>query len=123
MHRCAVDVTKGVADIVLADDNFATIVSAVKEGRRIFASISHFVMHLLSGNMAEAVTLLISLSFVVDDADIPVFVLSPMAILFINTATGSGPAIALALDKSPPDIMLRPPLRSGLFTREVSSLR
>eukprot|EP00038_Savillea_parva_P029433 m.71056 g.71056 ORF g.71056 m.71056 type:complete len:1032 (+) comp8684_c0_seq2:226-3321(+) len=113
------DVTKGVADIVLADDNFATIVAAIKEGRRIFASISNFVMHLLSGNVAEAVALMVSLSFVIDDANQPVFVLSPIAILFINTATGSGPAIGLALDACAPDIMNRPPLSSGIFTKEA----
>jgi len=113
------DVTKGVADIVIADDNFATIVSAVQEGRRIFTSISSFVMHLLSGNMAEAVTLLISLAFVTDTRDLPVFVLSPIAILFVNTVTGSGPAIGIALDECPPDLMMRPPVKEGLFTRET----
>eukprot|EP00051_Salpingoeca_urceolata_P026757 m.478511 g.478511 ORF g.478511 m.478511 type:complete len:1097 (+) comp21155_c0_seq1:2644-5934(+) len=113
------DVTKGVADIVLADDNFSTIVAAIAEGRRIFISIQHFVMHLLSGNMAEAVVLLVSLAFVVDDEDLPVFVLSPLAILYLNTATGSGPAIGLALDVAPPDLMTRPPVRHGIFTHEV----
>ena len=113
------DVTKGVADIVLADDNFATIVSAVQEGRRIFASISNFVMHLLSGNMAEAVVLLISLGFVVDDAGYPIFVLSPIAILYINTATGSGPAIGIALDDCAPDLMRRPPVSHSIFTKET----
>uniref|UniRef100_A0A0G4G0S9 Cation-transporting P-type ATPase N-terminal domain-containing protein n=1 Tax=Chromera velia CCMP2878 TaxID=1169474 RepID=A0A0G4G0S9_9ALVE len=113
------DVTKGVADIVIADDNFATIVSAVQEGRRIFTSISSFVMHLLSGNMAEAVALLISLAFVVDDRGLPVFVLSPIAILFVNTVTGSGPAIGIALDDCPPDLMQRPPVHHGLFTFEA----
>uniref|UniRef100_A0A0G4GYW0 Cation-transporting P-type ATPase N-terminal domain-containing protein n=1 Tax=Chromera velia CCMP2878 TaxID=1169474 RepID=A0A0G4GYW0_9ALVE len=113
------DVTKGVADIVIADDNFATIVSAVQEGRRIFTSISSFVMHLLSGNMAEAVTLLISLAFVTDARDLPVFVLSPIAILFVNTVTGSGPAIGIALDECPPDLMQRPPVSHGLFTFEA----
>ena len=113
------DVTKGVADIVLADDNFATIVSAVQEGRRIFASISNFVMHLLSGNMAEAVVLLISLSYVVDSSGFPIFVLSPIAILYINTATGSGPAIGIALDECAPDMMMRPPVKHGIFTKET----
>ena len=113
------DVTKGVADIVLADDNFATIVSAVQEGRRIFASISNFVMHLLSGNMAEAVVLLISLGFVIDDAGFPIFVLSPIAILYINTATGSGPAIGIALDDCAPDLMRRPPVSHSIFTKET----
>uniref|UniRef100_A0A0G4FY80 Cation-transporting P-type ATPase N-terminal domain-containing protein n=1 Tax=Chromera velia CCMP2878 TaxID=1169474 RepID=A0A0G4FY80_9ALVE len=113
------DVTKGVADIVLADDNFATIVSAVQEGRRIFASISSFVMHLLSGNMAEAVTLLVSLAYAVDEKGIPVFVLSPIAILFVNTVTGSGPAIGIALDECPPDLMNRPPVHHGIFTFEA----
>eukprot|EP00873_Tetraselmis_striata_P040599 jgi/Tetstr1/460863/TSEL_006022.t1 len=112
------DVTKGVADIVLADDNFATIVSAVREGRRIFASISNFVMHLLSGNMAEAVVLLISLGFIIDDQGYPIFVLSPIAILFINTATGSGPAIGIALDDCAPDLMRRPPVSHSIFTKE-----
>ena len=113
------DVTKGVADLVLADDNFATIVSAVREGRRIFDSVSHFLLHLLSGNVAEAVTLMLSLAFVVDDAGKPVFVLSPLAILYLNTATGSPPAIGLALDKPAPDLMTRPPIRHGLYTREM----
>jgi potassium/sodium efflux P-type ATPase len=113
------DVTKGVADIVLADDNFATIVSAVREGRRIFASVSNFVMHLLSGNMAEAVVLLVSLAFVVDDNGFPIFVLSPIAILFINTATGSGPAIGIALDDCASDLMKRPPVKHSIFTKET----
>eukprot|EP00050_Salpingoeca_kvevrii_P010526 m.8860 g.8860 ORF g.8860 m.8860 type:complete len:1121 (-) comp2904_c0_seq1:341-3703(-) len=113
------DVTKGVADLILADDNFATIVAAIREGRRIFDSIKHFVVHLLSGNVAEAVVLMLSLSFVVDSDDVPVFVLSPLAILYLNTATGSGPAIGLALETAAPDLMLRPPRRRGLYTPEL----
>eukprot|EP00873_Tetraselmis_striata_P019881 jgi/Tetstr1/440145/TSEL_028502.t1 len=113
------DVTKGVADIVLADDNFATIVGAVQEGRRIFASISSFVMHLLSGNMAEAVVLMLSLAFVIDNAGNPIFVLSPIAILYINTATGSGPAIGIAMDECAPDLMKRPPVSHSIFTKEA----
>lgn len=72
-----------------------------------------------SGNVAEAVALMVSLSYVVDDSGFPVFVLSPIAILFINTATGSGPAIGLALDGCAPDIMNRPPVNHGIFTREA----
>lgn len=133
------DVTKGVADVVsvatvddcsslrrssvrsqvLADDNFATIVVAVREGRRIFDSITKFVMHLLSGNVAEAVLLMLSLAFVVDSDQRPVFVLSPLAILWINTATGSGPALGLAMDRPSLDIMSRPPIAHGIFTVRV----
>lgn len=113
------DVTKSVAEIVLADDNFATIVTAVREGRRIFDSISKFILHLLSGNVAEAVALMISLGFVVDSSDTPVFVLAPVSILWVNTITGSGPAIGLASDPPASDIMQRPPIRHGVFTREL----
>ena len=113
------DVTKGVADIILADDNFATIVAAIEEGRRILDSVSNFVMHLLSGNVAEAVALMISLAFVTDADDLPVFVLSPLAVLYVNTATGSGPAVGLALDKPAPDIMERPPPGMSFFTWEM----
>jgi potassium/sodium efflux P-type ATPase len=113
------DVTKGVANLILADDNFSTIVSAVREGRRIFDSVSHFVLHLLTGNMAEAIVLMLALAFVTDTAGDPVFVLSPLAILYINTATGSPPAVGLALDRPSPDIMTRPPIRHGLYTFEM----
>jgi Na+-exporting ATPase len=113
------DVTKGVADIILADDNFATIVMAVREGRRIFDSISHFIMHLLTGNVAEALVLLVALAFLTDSEGLPVFILSPIAILCLNTLTGTGPAVGLAMDAAAPDIMLRPPMHFGMFTVEV----
>jgi magnesium-transporting ATPase (P-type) len=119
MGKSGSDVTRGVADIVLTDDNFASIVAAVREGRRIFDSVQHFILHLLSGNMAEAIALMLSLAFVVDDDDKPVFVLGPLAILFLNTVTGSGPAIGLALDPPSKDVMGRPPVRHGLFSRRL----
>lgn len=112
------DVTKSVSDIVLADDNFATIVMAVSEGRQIFDSIYKFVMHLLSGNVGEAVALMLSLAFIQDANGKPVFVLSPIAVLWINTATG-WPALCLVLDPAAPDLMTRPPLAHGLFTWEL----
>ena len=113
------DVTKAVSDIVLTDDNFATIVMAVREGRRIYDSILRFLVHLLSGNVAEAILLLVSLAYVVDSDGIPTFLLSPVAILWLNIATGSGPAIGIALDPPAPDIMTRPPIRTGIFTLEL----
>jgi len=126
------DVTKSVSDIVLADDNFATIVMAVSEGRQIFDSVYKFVMHLLTGsfalqkqdiidvvgNVGEAVALMLSLAFIQDANDKPVFVLSPIAVLWINTATG-WPALCLVLDPPAPDLMTRPPLAHGLFTLEL----
>lgn len=119
MGQTGAELTKSVADVVLQDDNFATIVTAVREGRRIFNSISKFVMHLLCGNMSEAVALMLSLAFVIDNDDFPVFVLSPIAILWLNTLTGTGPAMGIALDPLPPDMMKRPPLKDSLFTWEL----
>ena len=113
------ELTKSVADVVLADDNFATIVTAVREGRRMFNSISKFVLHLLCGNMAEAVVLMLSLAFVQDSDDLPVFVLAPLAILWLNTLTGTGPAMGISVDPTPPDMMQRPPLDDTLFTWEL----
>jgi P-type Na+/K+ transporter len=113
------EITKSVADVVLADDNFATIVVAVREGRRIFSTIAKFVLHLMTGNMAEAVVLMLSLAFVTDQNDLPVFVLSPVAILWLNTVTGTGPALGLSFDDPAPDIMQRPPLQRRLFTTEL----
>lgn len=112
------DVTKSVADIVLADDDFSTIVSAVQEGRQIFDSIVKFMLHLLTGNMAEAVALMIALGLVRDETNSPVFVLSPMSILWINTATGM-PALALAFDPPAVDLMDRKPIRDGVFTLQL----
>lgn len=113
------DVTKGVADIVLADDNFATIISAIREGRRIFDAIVKFVLFLLTSNVAEAVALMISLGFITGRDNMPVVVLSPIAILCVNTITGFGPSIGLALDAESPDLMRRPPVNHGLFTKEI----
>lgn len=104
------DVTKNVADMVLADDNFATIVSAVEEGRRIYDNIRKSIQFLLSSNLSEVLTIFIATlaGFVV---------LEPVHLLWINLITDSFPAMALGVEKGEPDIMKRAPRnsRDGVF--------
>lgn len=104
------DVTKNVADMVLADDNFATIVSAVEEGRRIYDNIRKSIQFLLSSNLSEVLTIFIATlaGFVV---------LEPVHLLWINLITDSFPAMALGVEKGEPDIMKRAPRNSkdGIF--------
>ena len=111
------DVTKGVADIVITDDNFTTIVKAVREGRRISQVIKHFVIHLLAGNIAEVIALIIGLCIRHEDRS--VFILSPLQILWLNMVTSSPPAIGLSMDEAGDDILEVPPNTSGLFTAEL----
>jgi P-type E1-E2 ATPase len=89
------DVAKEASDIVLTDDNFASILNAVGEGRRIFDNIQKFILHLLSENIAQACTLLIGLAFK-DDSGISVFPLSPVEILWMIMIT-SGKFLPLHL--------------------------
>ena len=104
------DVTKNVADMVLADDNFATIVSAVSEGRRIYDNIRKAIQFLLGSNLSEVLSIFIAtiLNFVI---------LKPVHLLFINLVTDSIPALALGLEKPERDIMQRKPRNSkeGVF--------
>ena len=96
------DVTKNVADMVLADDNFATIVSAVKEGRRIYDNIRKTLQFLLSTNLSEILAILV--------ATLMGFVLfKPVHLLFINLVTDTLPAVALGMEHADPDITNRPP--------------
>ena len=111
------DVTKGVADLVITDDNFATIVRAVAEGRRISLAISKFVTHLLCGNCAEVVVLIFGLGIMQNDQS--VFLLSPMEILWLNLFTSSPPAIGLSMDAAPPDVLRVPPNLKGIFNLEL----
>ena len=100
------DVTKNVADMVLADDNFATIVAAVEEGRRIYDNIKKTIQFLLSSNLSEVLSIFV--------ATLCGFVLfKPAHLLFINLITDSIPAIALGLEHAQPDIMKRPPRSSN----------
>ena len=104
------DVTKNVADMVLADDNFATIVDAVGEGRQIYDNIKKAIQFLLSSNLSEVIAIFVAtlLGFVV---------LGPVHILWINLITDTLPALALGLENREPDLMQRKPRdkAEGLF--------
>ncbi|KAK8112421.1 ATPase Na K transporting alpha [Apiospora sp. TS-2023a] len=114
------DVAKEAADMVLTDDNFASIVTAVEEGRRLFDNIQKFLLHLLVSNIAQVFLLLIGLSFK-DAQGESIFPLSPIEILWANLITSSFLALGLGLEEAQPDIMIRPPhdLRVGVFTWEI----
>ena len=104
------DVTKNVADMVLADDNFATIVVAVGEGRRIYDNIRKAIQFLLASNMSEVLGIFCAtlMGFTL---------LKPVHLLFINLVTDCFPALALGMEKAEPDVMNRPPRnsREGIF--------
>ncbi|NCB05858.1 MAG: cation-translocating P-type ATPase, partial [Clostridia bacterium] len=104
------DVTKNVADMVLADDNFATIVSAVEEGRRIYDNIRKSIQFLLSSNLSEVIAIFVAtlLGFTI---------LKPVHLLWINLITDCFPALALGMEKSDRDVMQRAPRDSkdGIF--------
>lgn len=112
------DVAKEAADMVLTDDNFASIVKAVEEGRRLFDNIQKFLLHLLVSNIAQVLLLLIGLAFK-DEHDDSVFPLSPLEILWVNLITSSFLALGLGLEEAQPDIMLRPPPPGSVFTSEL----
>ncbi len=123
------DVAKEAADVILTDDNFATIVSAVEEGRRIYDNILKVIQFLLSSNVGEIVVLLLA------TLATPIFaqwfgitdishleILLPIHILWINLVTDSLPALALAFDPANSDIMNRKPAKpgKGVFTRGMT---
>ena len=114
------DVAKGAADIVLTDDNFASIVNAIEEGRRMFDNIQKFILHLLTSNVGEVILLIVGLGFQ-DKSNTSVFPLSPLQILWINMLTSSFPAFGLGREKASSDIMHRPPHdnKRGVFTRQI----
>ena len=104
------DVTKGVADMVLADDNFATIIGAVEEGRRIYDNIRKAIQFLLSSNLAEVIAVFVA-------SLIGFTILEPTHLLWINLITDSLPALAMCMESAEPDIMQRKPRNSkdGIF--------
>lgn len=96
------EVSKNAADVVLADDNFATIIAAVKEGRKVFANIQKAIQYLLSANLGEVLTLLIMTMMNWS-------ILAPVQILWINLVTDTFPAIALGVEPAEGDVMKHQP--------------
>ncbi len=123
------DVSKEAADVILTDDNFATIVSAVEEGRRIYDNILKAIQFLLSSNVGEIIVLfvailitpLLSKWFGITDVNLIVPLL-PIHILWINLVTDSLPALALAVDPAEKDVMDRKPTKAkqGIFTKGMT---
>ena len=123
------DVAKAAADVILTDDNFATVVSAVEEGRRIYDNILKVIQFLLSSNIGEIVVLLLATLGtglfakwfgITDIAHLEI--LMPIHILWINLVTDSLPALALAFDPANKNIMERKPLKTGkgIFTKSMT---
>ena len=104
------DVTKNVADMVLADDNFATIVGAVEEGRRIYDNIRKAIQFLLGSNMSEVLSIFFA-------SLMGITILKPVHLLWINLVTDCFPALALGMEKAEADIMKRKPrdAKAGIF--------
>ncbi len=104
------DVTKNVADMVLTDDNFATIVGAVEEGRRIYDNIRKAIQFLLASNMSEVIGIFVATM-------LGVTLLKPVHLLWINLVTDCFPALALGVEKAEPNVMKRKPRNSkaGIF--------
>lgn len=116
MGKNGTEVAKGAADMVLMDDNFATIVEAVREGRSIYDNIRKAVHFLLSSNIGEIITIFAAMCF---GWATP---LLPIQLLWVNLVTDSLPAIALGLDPAEKDIMERPPRREdSLFGNGIGS--
>lgn len=114
------EVTKEAAKMILADDNFATIVAAVREGRAIFDNIRKFLRYLLSSNMGEVLTVFFGVVGAgvigLDGGSSSQGLIAPLLatqILWINLITDSGPALAMGVDPETEDVMARPPRRAG----------
>ena len=109
------DVSKETADMVLTDDNFASIVSAIEEGRVIYSNIQKFVFYLISCNLGEIMIIFLALL-----VGIPV-PLRPVQLLMLNLVTDGAPALALGLEKGDPDLMKQPPrsTKEPVINREM----
>jgi Ca2+-transporting ATPase len=116
MGIAGTDVAKGAANMILADDNFATIVAAVHEGRAIFSNIRKFLRYLLSSNAGEVLTMLLGvlsagvIGLETEGGAVAVPLLATQ-ILWINLLTDAAPALAMGVDPPPDDVMSRPPRR------------
>lgn len=111
------DVAKDASDIVLSDDNFASILNAIEEGRRMSANIQKFVLQLLAENVAQAFYLMIGLVFM-DDDRFSVFPLSPVEVLWIIVVTSCFPAMGLGQERASDDLLQQRP-NAEIFTRKV----
>lgn len=111
------DVAKEASDIVLSDDNFASILNAIEEGRRMSANIRKFVLQLLAENIAQALYLMIGLAFI-DASGYSVFPLSPVEVLWILVVTSCFPAMGLGQEAASDDILEQPP-SNRIFTKEL----
>jgi magnesium-transporting ATPase (P-type) len=114
MGRTGTEVTKQAANMILADDNFATMVLAIREGRRIFANIKKFLRYLLSSNMGEVLTVFLGVVLAgligISTGEHPVALpLLATQILWINLLTDSAPALAMGVDPETEDLMSQPP--------------
>lgn len=108
------DVAKEASDMIITDDNFTTIVDAVKEGRRVYRNIQKVIQFLLAGNISEILTIFIATLF-----NFPAPLLA-VHILWVNLATDTLPALALGVDPPEADVMKRKPLKSGtLFEKDL----
>ena len=114
------DVSKGAADMVLADDNFATIIGAVEEGRKIYSNITKAIQYLLSANIAEVLCLFIATIFLLEPGQ---EFLTPVMILWVNLVTDSLPALALGMERAENDVMNYPPRKNkgSLFAGKMGA--
>lgn len=113
------DVAKSASDIILSDDNFASILNAVEEGRRIFDNVQKFMLHVLAANVGFVTTLLIGLMYK-DSSGTSIFQVTPVEILFMLLVAGAFTETGLGFESASPDILRRPPqsLKYGVFTPE-----
>ncbi len=108
MGQAGSDVAKDASDIVLTNDNFASILNAIEEGRRMFDNIQKFILHVLSQNLAQALVLLVGLAFK-DEQGLSIFPLSPVEIVWLVMITSGLPDMGLGFEQATADILTRPP--------------